>query len=161
MSAGQLLKVQEKRAWERRDSGARIQRSQRSVVCAKSVPDDIMEGAPEQEQQVAVAADIAGEEGGVMRIGKRCYVSNLAWKTSWQVCSRCARALGLRAMAHALGNASRQLSRPGERACSPGPLLALRCVRHSPLARARAGSQGQVPRVRQRRLRQRDARRRR
>jgi RNA recognition motif-containing protein len=23
-------------------------------------------------------------DDGVMRIGKRCYVSNLAWKTSWQ-----------------------------------------------------------------------------
>lgn len=31
-------------------------------------------------------ADTNGVEGGqeMMRIGKRCYVSNLAWKTSWQ-----------------------------------------------------------------------------
>jgi hypothetical protein len=27
--------------------------------------------------------DIQAEEG-VVRIGKRCYVSNLAWRTSWQ-----------------------------------------------------------------------------
>jgi RNA recognition motif-containing protein len=30
-----------------------------------------------------MAEDGNGQEG-VMRIGKRCYVSNLAWKTSWQ-----------------------------------------------------------------------------
>lgn len=28
--------------------------------------------------------DENGEDSSVMRIGKRCYVGNLAWKTSWQ-----------------------------------------------------------------------------
>ena len=35
--------------------------------------------APEEEEQLASA-----EEQHLMRIGKRCYVGNLAWKTSWQ-----------------------------------------------------------------------------
>lgn len=29
-------------------------------------------------------AEENGEDSSVMRIGKRCYVGNLAWKTSWQ-----------------------------------------------------------------------------
>jgi RNA recognition motif-containing protein len=29
-------------------------------------------------------AENGGGDDGMMRIGKRCYVSNLAWKTSWQ-----------------------------------------------------------------------------
>lgn len=33
------------------------------------------------EETVEVAPVVAGEEG-VMRIGRRCYVSNLAWRTS-------------------------------------------------------------------------------
>ena len=28
--------------------------------------------------------DEIGDDSSVMRIGKRCYVGNLAWKTSWQ-----------------------------------------------------------------------------
>lgn len=34
--------------------------------------------APEEEQLTPA------EEQHLMRIGKRCYVGNLAWKTSWQ-----------------------------------------------------------------------------
>ncbi len=34
--------------------------------------------APEEEQLTSA------EEQHLMRIGKRCYVGNLAWKTSWQ-----------------------------------------------------------------------------
>lgn len=33
---------------------------------------------------VVAPADGANGEEGVMRIGRRCYVSNLAWRTSWQ-----------------------------------------------------------------------------
>lgn len=30
---------------------------------------------------------MSAPDDGLMRIGKRCYVSNLAWRTSWQVIS--------------------------------------------------------------------------
>ena len=69
-----------------------------------------------------VVAAAAGEEGGVMRIGKRCYVSNLAWKTSWQVCVRSAAPCACGGVREAPwtppGNASWGSPWPGA-ACSP------------------------------------------
>lgn len=41
----------------------------------------------ETQEVVATVAEgeaPAGEQGDVYRIGRRCYVGNLAWKTSWQ-----------------------------------------------------------------------------
>ena len=36
-----------------------------------------------EEQQLEYAAPVEGE-GAVVRIGKRDFIGNLAWKTSWQ-----------------------------------------------------------------------------
>jgi len=45
------------------------------------------EGLAQNVQQLSLGGQggqEAGDNEGVMRIGKRCFVSNLAWKTSWQ-----------------------------------------------------------------------------
>jgi hypothetical protein len=38
-----------------------------------------------EEQVDVVAEEVAGDEPAPVRIGKRVFVSNLAWRTSWQV----------------------------------------------------------------------------
>lgn len=83
-----------------------------------------------------------GEEQGVMRIGKRCYVSNLAWRTSWQDLKDAFRTVGTVVYANVTRGDDGELDgRAGggrQHSPRPGPAAPI-CGVHTPTLCACAG----------------------